>query len=56
MSAWPAAVYWSCTRKVPYRHRKTARDAATRQARKFGVTFTAYLCSQCGCYHLAKAK
>lgn len=45
-----------CARKVMYRSRKIARDAAVRLGRKHAKVYEPYACVVCGGFHLATDK
>lgn len=42
-----------CARKIAYRTRKGARDAATRLGRRDHVHYHTYACEVCGAFHLS---
>ena len=42
-----------CARKIMYRTRKTAKDAATRLGRRHLKLYRPYACDICGGFHLA---
>lgn len=51
-SVTPEHAKRSCLDKRPYGSRNIARDAATKNEKRYGLVFRPYRCSICGYFHL----